>query len=190
MNRNAAYWLLVSILLVASAAFGSSALARKAAVAKPGVTVETGALVRLEKPVDGDTLLVKVGDDTATLRLVGVKTFDQDATKDAFSGYGREAVNAINVIAQDKPLRVLGNVPAKDKHGRILATLFVDDEDLGLALVRRGVAMVYTAFPFPSMPSYLREQEIARAERKGLWGDPAAVKRADLLARQWREEAP
>ena len=50
--------------------------------------------------------------------------------------------------------------------------------------------MVYTAFPFPQMQSYLREQAGARAARKGLWADPAAAARADALAIAWREEAP
>lgn len=190
MNRNGVFWGLVLALLVASAFFARGAVARKAAVAKPALVVETGAVVRLEQIVDGDTLLVRVAGETTTLRIVGIKTFNPDASRDPFAGYGKEAVSLIGRLASDRPLRVLANVPPKDRFGRLLATLYVDDQDLGLALVRAGVALVYTAFPFPMMATYLREQEAARAERKGLWGDPAAVVRADLLAREWREEAP
>ena len=84
----------------------------------------------------------------------------------------------------------MAHLPARDKFGRILATLYVDDQDLALGLVRDGLAMVYTAFPFPQMQAYLREQAVARAERKGLWGDPAATARAEALGREWREEGP
>ena len=165
-------------------------MARKFAIVKPSVIVETGAIVRLEKIVDGDTILVKVGEETATVRIVGIKAFDPDLNKDPFAVYGREAVSQIARVARDKRIRVLTHVPAKDKFGRILATLYVDDQDLALGLVRDGVAMVYTAFPFPQMQVYLREQAAARAERKGLWGDPLALTRADALGVEWREEAP
>ena len=184
------FWGLVSMLLLCAALFAKGAVARKAALTKPTVTVETGSLVRLDKPIDGDTLLVRIGEDTATLRIVGIKAFNPDLLRDPFAGWGKEAMSTINRLSDGKPLRVLANVPAKDKAGRILATLYVDDEDLGLELVRQGLAMVYTAFPFPEMQSYLRAQATARGERKGLWGDPAAVTRAEALARVWREEAP
>lgn len=184
------FWGLVAMLLVSAALFAKAAVARKAALTKAVVAVETGSIVRLDKPIDGDTLLIRIGDDTASLRLVGIKAFNPDLTKDPFAGWGKEAVSTIRRLADDKPLRVLANVPPKDKAGRLLATLYVDDEDLALELVRQGVVMVYTAFPFPQMQSYLRLQATARAERKGLWGDPAAVVRADALARQWREETP
>lgn len=184
------FWGLVLLLLASSAFFARGATARKSAIVKPSVTIETGAAVRLEKVVDGDTILVKVGDDTATVRIVGIKAFDPDLHKDPFAVYGKEAVAQITRVAGDKRIRVLAHVPAKDKFGRVLATLYVDDQDVALGLVRDGVAMVYTAFPFPQMQSYLREQALARAERKGLWGDAAAAARADALGREWREEAP
>lgn len=192
MNRNRVYWGLVATLLVSAALFARGAVARKVALNKPTVTVETGSIVRLEKPIDGDTLLVRIGEDTVTLRIVGIKGFNPDLTRDPFAVWGKEAMTAINRLAEQKPLRVLANVPAKDKSGRVLATLYVDDEDLALELVRLGVALVYTAYPFPQMQSYLRAQATAKAERKGLWGDPGAVARADALAREWREreEAP
>lgn len=189
MNRNGLFWGLVGMLLLSAALFAKGAVARKSALTKATVTVETGSIVRLDKPIDGDTILVRIGEDTLTLRLVGIKAFNPDLSRDPFAGWGKEAVSCINRLADEKPLRVLANVPAKDKAGRLLATLYVDDEDLALELVKLGVAMVYTAFPFPQMQSYLRAQATARAERKGLWGDPAAVTRADALAREWREEA-
>lgn len=184
------FWGLVLLLLASSALFARGALHRKAAIVKPSVTIETGAVVRLEKVVDGDTILVRVGDETASVRIVGIKAFDPDLTKDPFAVYGKEAVAQLTRVAGEKRIRVMAHVPAKDKHGRILATLYVDDQDLALGLVRDGLAMVYTAFPFPQMQSYLREQAAARVERKGLWGDPAAAIRADALGREWREEAP
>jgi endonuclease YncB( thermonuclease family) len=77
--------------------------------------------------------------------------------------------------------------PPKDKQGRTLATLFVDDEDVALKLIGDGLVLVYTQFPFPAMHEYLHEQEKAKNEHRGLWSDPLATQRAQLLVQEWRK---
>jgi endonuclease YncB( thermonuclease family) len=104
--------------------------------------------------------------------------------------YAAESTNTMRRMLEEKPIRVMLGTPPKDKHGRALATLFVEDRDVGLALVRGGLALVYTAYPFPAMQGYLDEQSHAKTDRKGLWGDPAAAARAELLIATWRKEAP
>ena len=88
------------------------------------------------------------------------------------------------------PMResVLLNTPPKDTHGRSLATLFVDDKDVALSLIKRGLVVVYTPYPFPALPLYLSAQDRARAERRGLWGNEAASARAAAVAKAWENE--
>jgi endonuclease YncB( thermonuclease family) len=190
MHGHLKFWSLVALLLLAAAGFARGAVLRKASIAKPAITVETGAIVHLVKTIDGDTLLVRYNEDTVALRMIGIKCFDPDGTRDPFAGWGQQATHLLVERLREKPLRVMAHNPGKDKHGRALATLFLDGDDVGLDLVRRGLAMVFTAYPFPSMSRYLQEQEAARAERRGFWADAAATKRADLLAAEWREESP
>jgi diguanylate cyclase (GGDEF)-like protein/PAS domain S-box-containing protein len=80
----------------------------------------------------------------------------------------------------DRPIRVLLNTTPKDKHGRYLATLFAD-EDIAIRLVRQGLVLVYTVYPFPAMQSYLQEQEQARAGRRGLWSNNTVAERTQCL---------
>lgn len=154
---------------------------------KVAVPLQTGDIVQLDGVVDGDTLSVKssAGDDTQ-VRLLGIKAFEAVPERDPMSRFGRAAVDAHNQLIGDAPLRVLVHTTAQDKHGRTIATLYVGETDVGLALVQKGLAMVYTVYPFPGMPYYLEQQARARAEKKGIWADAAAVARADALGQEWR----
>lgn len=190
MHGHRKFWTLVLALFLAAAFFARGAVLRKASIAKPDIVVDTGAVVHLVKTIDGDTLLVRVEKETVALRMIGIKCFDPDGTRDPFAGWGQQATHWLVEHLREKPLRVLAHHPAKDKHGRALATLYLDGDDIGLELIRQGLAMAYTPYPFAAMSRYLQEQETARAARRGFWADPAAAKRADLLAAEWREEAP
>ncbi|MCC6646544.1 MAG: thermonuclease family protein [Polyangiaceae bacterium] len=184
------FWLLISALMAASVLFGIGAeRGRRAVQRAAGATLSTGDLVRLVTVVDGDTVVVAKGDDKATVRIVGIKSFPTDAGRDAAGGFGQAAVDALRRVLGDKPARVLMHDTKKDANGRHLATLFVDGEDVALRLVGEGAVLVYTVYPFPSMPTYSAAQDRARAASRGIWSNPAAAARADMLTREWLTEA-
>lgn len=154
-------------------------------------TVNTGDLVKLVSVTDADSIVVRnPGGEDVSVRLLGIKALEGAPGKDALTAHGAVGKAALERALEDKPIRVLLGSPPKDKHGRALATLYVDDEDVGLRLVRNGNVLVYTAYPFPGMQRYLDSQAQAKSERKGLWGDDAAASRADALLAIWRKEAP
>jgi micrococcal nuclease len=119
------------------------------------------------------------------VRLLGIKSFPVQPERDPVARFGKAAVDELRRMTENQPLRVLLHDPPKDRHGRTLAELFVGQSDVGLELVKRGHALVYTVHPFPSMPLYQEEQEEARAERRGLWANDHAVRQADLMIAQW-----
>ncbi|MBI2388473.1 MAG: thermonuclease family protein [Deltaproteobacteria bacterium] len=185
------FWTVVIVLASASAFFGVRAESVRRSVQRASAAVQTGDLVTFSKALDGDTVLLSnAAGDGVTVRLIGIKSFDSTGTGDPTSAHGREAVAELQRALANKPVRVMLASPPKDAHGRTLATLFADDEDVALSLVRAGRVMVYTQYPFPAMAEYLREQDKARADRRGLWADPVASERAKALAAQWRKGAP
>lgn len=190
MDRGAKlFWSMILALLAASVFFGVSAeRGRRAVQQATGATLATGDLVRLVTVVDGDTVVVAKGTDTATVRIVGIKAFSPETGRDAAGGFGQTAVEAMRRILGDKPVRVLMHGTKKDTKDRHLASLFVDGEDVAVRLISDGAVLVYTVYPFPSMASYTTEQEKARAAQKGIWSNPAAAARADLLTKEWRTE--
>ena len=106
--------------------------------------------------------------------------------KNLEASYGHAAVDTLERMTKDRAIRVLLNSPPKDRYGRYLAVLYVEDQDVGLRLVREGLALVYTVFPFPGMAFYLQEQELARAGRRGLWANAEMTAYASSLMHEWQ----
>jgi len=183
------FWGVIGVLFSASLFFGLNAESQRRAIRHIGGDLENGDVVRLERVIDGDTVTVlKDKSPPATVRILGIKSFDAKVEKDAAAVFGREAVDELSRLMANRPVRVMLNTPPKDSRGRFLATLYVNDRDLGLELVKQGLVLVYSVYPFPSMSIYLQEQELARAKRKGLWADREVKSRAINLITSWQEQ--
>jgi endonuclease YncB( thermonuclease family) len=184
------FWSLIALLLSASLFFGLNAEQRRKSVQVGSGRIDSGDLVRLVKVIDGDTVQVgREGQEPVTVRLIGIKSFNAKVEKDVVTPFGQAAVEALQRMMTDRPVRVMLNITPKDKNGRYLATLFADDQDIALRLVRQGLVLVYTVYPFPAMQSYLQEQELARAGRRGLWASAAASERALAMINEWRGQS-
>jgi endonuclease YncB( thermonuclease family) len=188
MDRSTAlFWSLIVVLLSASLFFGLNAEKQRKSVQAGSGKIDSGDLVRLVKVIDGDTVQVaRDGQEPVTVRLIGIKSFNAKVEKDVVTPFGQAAVEALQRLMTDQPARVLLNITPKDKNGRYLATLFADDQDIALHLVKQGLVLVYTVYPFPSMQNYLQEQGTARAGRRGLWASAAASERAIAMINEWR----
>jgi endonuclease YncB( thermonuclease family) len=181
------FWSLITVLLSASLFFGLNAEQRRKSVQAGSGKIESGDLVHLVKVIDGDSVQVgREGQEPVTVRLIGIKSFNAKVEKDVVTPFGQAAVEALQRMMANRPLRVMLNSTPKDKNGRYLATLFADDQDIALYLVRQGLVLVYTVYPFPTMQNYLQEQEQARAGRRGLWASSAASERALAMISEWR----
>jgi micrococcal nuclease len=184
------FWGLIAVLLGMSVYFGVNAESRRREVTTSEAALQTDDLVRLAQVVDGDTVLVTTdAGQKVAVRILGIKAFDAKADRDPTARFGKAAVDELSRSMTNEPVRVAVDATPKDRHGRTLATLYVGGKDVGLALVKQGLALVYTVHPFPAMSLYLEQQEAARADRRGLWADPAVVGPADLLQKNWQKEA-
>lgn len=184
------FWSLIAVLLSASLFFGLNAEQQRKSVQVGSGKIESGDLVRLIKVIDGDTVQVgRDGQEPVAVRLIGIKSFNAKVEKDVVTPFGQAAVESLQRMMTDRAVRVLLNTTPKDKNGRYLATLFADDQDIALHLVRQGLVLVYTVYPFPAMQSYLQEQEQARAGRRGLWANTAATERALVMINEWRGQS-
>lgn len=133
-------------------------------------------LWRVERVHDGDT--VTCLDDrgqAVKIRLQGIDApeFDQP--------HGKTARHALETKLAGGRVRVAGT--ARDQHGRLLGTLWLDDRDLNRELVAEGHAWVFGGFA-PD-PVLVTAEEKARAARLGLWADDHPI-----APSQWRHDHP
>jgi endonuclease YncB( thermonuclease family) len=184
------FWGCVTVLLCTSLFYGYSVEKVRRSVMKSEGKIENGNIVRLVRVIDGDTVAVaQGGEKTALVRILGIKSFDATFEKDMVAPFGRAAIDSLLRIMSDRPVRVLLHSTPKDRHGRYLAMLYVDDQDVGLHLIKEGLALVYTVYPFPAMSLYLEQQDLARAGRLGLWANSEITSRALALLREWQGQS-
>lgn len=181
------FWGCIAVLLGASLFYGVSVEQVRRSVTKSGGKIDSGSIVSLVRVIDGDTVLVAQSDQQPILvRILGIKAFDASIAKDVAAPYGQATIDTLSRSLKDRPIRVLLHATPKDKHGRYIAMLYVEDQDIGLRLVKDGLVLVYTVYPFPAMSLYLQEQDLARAGRRGFWANAEVTTRAMALLNEWR----
>ncbi len=191
MDRSSVlFWGAILIILGLSIFYGVSAQKEMGKIRGLEGKVESGAIVRLIRVIDGDTIVIEQeGQTPANARILGIKSFDAKIEKDVVTPYSQAAMDTLERLMANKPIRIMLNSTAKDRYGRYIASFYVDDQDIGLRLVKEGLVLVYTVYPFPAMSLYLEEQEAARKARRGLWANIDAAARAHALIREWQRRS-
>lgn len=135
-----------------------------AAQVAPASDAWAGTVTRVS---DGDTLWVRPaeGGKPIKLRIDGI-----DAPEICQAG-GREARRALQGLVQQRVVRI--EVAARDNYGRGIARVEVAGQDVGERLVREGHAW-NDRFRFHTGP-YAEQEAQARAARRGVFADPAAI---------------
>ena len=150
-------------------------------------SIAAGAEVAVVDVIDGDEVVVKTsGGENFVVRLLGIKSFDPVVNDPSIGMFGRSAAAYLETELQDEQVTLEFEVLEKDSKGRVLAYVHKGDKDIGQDLVARGFSLVFVQFAFSRESAYQLVQAEARDARKGLWGDPRAVQRAQALLRSWR----
>jgi len=125
---------------------------------------------------DGDTIDVLVGGRSVRVRVWGVDAPEQGQP------FGSAAKRFVSEFVFDKAVTV--EVKEVDRYGRRVARVTLDGRDLGLELVRAGLAWWYETHA-PRASDLADAQRDARAARRGLWADPDPVPPSS-----WRRRHP
>ena len=127
------------------------------------------------KVVDGDTLHVQPAQGGASQKL-RIKGIDAPEVCQAWGLQSREALARL-VWGQ----RVTVQLNDVDDHGRWLANVFVNGEDVGARLVAQGHAWSYQFRRDPG--PYVFQQQQAAINRLGLFGQPQAMRPREFRQR-------
>lgn len=113
---------------------------------------------------DGDTVKVlDAGKKQHRIRLLGI---DAPESNQAF---GQKSKQYLSSLIFNKNVSI--TYKEKDQYGRILGTIFYENENINLKMVQAGLAWHYVYFAKDNKE--LAEAEAAaRKEKLGLWADP------------------
>ena len=119
--------------------------------------------------IDGDTIELANGEK---VRYIGVDTPELHHPQKEVEYYAQEAYEANRRLVEGKRVRLELDVEERDRYGRILAYVYVDDLMVNEWLVANGYARVAT---FPPNVKYaerfLQLEREAHQAKVGLWAD-------------------
>ncbi len=121
--------------------------------------------------IDGDTIKVRMGWTTQTVRLIGV---DAPETKHPLKGSeagGRRATRFARRRLFGRKIRLVKDPVAdtRDRYGRLLRYVYLEGENFNATLIRQGYARAYRRFPYSRKRKFLwLEGQAKRAGRSRL----------------------
>ncbi len=116
---------------------------------------------------DGDTLtLLVAGREQVKIRLAEIDTPEKGQP------YGRKARKALAELAFQKDAHIVWS--EKDRYGRVIGRVYIDDLDVNAEMVHLGHAWVYREYSEDEFLLALEKE--ARAARSGLWALSEAEK--------------
>ena len=104
--------------------------------------------------------------DSATAVEHKIRLHGIDAPESG-QAYGNVAKSHLSSLVAGRNVRVKWK--SRDKYGRILGVVYVDDKDVNLEMLKAGFAWHYKRFD--STPAYAHAERAARTAKKGLWAD-------------------
>ncbi|MFZ3072633.1 MAG: thermonuclease family protein [Thermodesulfobacteriota bacterium] len=120
-----------------------------------------------DRVIDGDTIVIE---DNRKIRLIGVDTPETVHPNKPVEYFGKEASLFTKRMAEGKKVKIEYDWQKKDKYGRTLAYLYLEDGTfLNLEIIRQGYGFAYTKFPFKHLEIFRQAEKEARENRRGLW---------------------
>lgn len=143
--------------------------------------------VQVTKIFDGDTFEVELNGKKEKVRMLGIDTpekwdsdkFDRDTER---SGKDKETLRKLGELASDYTVRLIGSKNVvltpdaksddKDKYGRLLRYVYLEDGTfVNLKIVEDGYANAYRKFSHSKKDEFIKAENDARQNKRGLWGD-------------------
>lgn len=115
---------------------------------------------------DGDSMVVRVGDDN-----VGVRTFGVDCPERGMPFSARAKTFTSGLVGNRDVTVVVHDV---DRYGRVVGDVELGDgRSLGRELLREGLAWYYRRYA--NDPDFAKLEADARAAKRGLWSEPNPI---------------
>jgi endonuclease YncB( thermonuclease family) len=115
---------------------------------------------------DGDTITIL----DSSKKQIKVRLNQIDAPEKGMA-FGQKSKQSLSDLVGGKSVVI--KIYGTDKYKRTLGIVFIDDLNVNLEQVRRGMAWVYTQYATDK--EYFEAEKGARQEKTGLWGDPNPV---------------
>ena len=132
---------------------------------------ERSARADVVRVIDGDTIVVRLGDREDDVRYIGIDTPETVKPGTPVQCFGPRAHDFNERIVAGREVRLVFDRERRDVYGRLLAYVYVGDRFVNAELVRRGYARTLTIPPNDSHAGLFHRLAAAAGRAgRGLWG--------------------
>lgn len=135
------------------------------------VSARTIKKIELVKCIDGDTAIFKIGNEKEKVRFLAINTPEYNEEKKEY--YGKEASEyTCKKLTNAKKIEIEYDKKSdkRDRYGRVLGWIFVDDTLLQESLVKNGYAEIKYVYDNYSYVEILEKREKqAKKKELGIW---------------------
>jgi endonuclease YncB( thermonuclease family) len=131
------------------------------------LTAQTPKYRLCVRVVDGDTIVL---DGNETVRLIGVDTPETKDPRRAVHYSGAEASAFTQKLVEGKSVRLEYDQEQKDKYGRTLAYIYLEDGTfVNAEIIKQGIGFAYIKYPFKYLDQFYAMEREARIKEIGFW---------------------
>ena len=125
---------------------------------------------RVERVVDGDTIVVRVDGRSERVRYIGVDTPESVKPGVRVQCFAKSAAKENAKLVLGRDVRLEYDAEARDRYGRLLAYVWRGDLLVNAELVRLGYGKPLEIAPNLAHAAELRQLAVAaRRDHRGLW---------------------
>jgi len=137
------------------------------------ITLSEKQLVKVIRVVDGDTIEIENGQK---IRYIGINApeffHDTNGRKTGEECYAKESYEENKKLVEGKKITLVKDVSDKDKYGRLLRYVYVDDLFINDYLIKNGFAKNMAIKPdLLYYQQFKIEEKKARENKHGLWNN-------------------
>lgn len=125
--------------------------------------------------IDGDTFRIKYQGKTQSIRLLGVDAPESTKTRYKYlECFGTQAKDHLKSLLDKKKITFQfdPSQDQKDIYDRLLAYVFIEDENINQTMIEDGYAKEYTyKTPYLYQSSFKQAEQSAQEQRLGLWNE-------------------
>jgi micrococcal nuclease len=125
--------------------------------------------------LDGDTLYAEIGGRLEAVRYLGINTPLIEHPVHGPEPYATAAREANRRLVEGKWVHFVFDGPERDRHGRLLAYVWVGGLFVNAALVHRGYGEAASASTSRYAEYFRTLEDSARREARGLWRDSSVL---------------
>lgn len=135
-----------------------------------GDTNESTSLVKVFRVVDGDTINVEINGQTESVRYIGIDTPETVDPRKPIQCFGVEASKKNKELVEGKMIRLEKDITDRDKYGRLLRYVWLDNILVNQELVEQGFAKSSSYPPdIKYQDKFITAEKEARTNKLGLW---------------------